>query len=618
MSGGGKGGGEQTTGYRYFFGIHMGIGRGPVDAIHEIRVGDRKAWEGNATGNGTIQIDAYDLFGGEGKEGGIKGALEVMMGGATQTASPGLLAMLGGPLPGFRRMVTAFFDGIIGMNNPYPKPWKFRLNRVLQGWDGPVFAPTLAAVPLTVKRPEDAAAPLPPVNYVKPPAGWTYGTSGGGFGGNGATVNGATVNGGYFHGVGWRRATMMPLYFREGGNGSSNPRPPSPQPPPAGWVVISTEPFIKGHKSGGAYFAAADTPGYYAPPDHAAAIDPVRSDLTTIMGMNAAHIIYECLTNREWGRGLGANRFDTASWEAAAQTLYSEGFGLCLKWVKGGDEIGTFVQSVIDHIGAAMFVDRTTALLKLKLIRGDYDFEELDVYDSESGLIEVRQSGSGVVAKSITGVAVTYRDQLSDEERVVTVNNPAALMAANGAPNVLKKSYPGIATPELATRVAQRDLLAGSTTLKRFTLVFDRRGARIEPGSVIAIKDLSRGIPKTAVRVVTFEEGPLGDGKILINAVQDVFALPDVSYAADVPSNWVAPSGRACVPADQRVIEAPYFMLAGQMSAADLDYTPDDAGFAVVMSAKGNPMNVEYKISVRDTAPTPDDTPPDGSYNCGI
>lgn len=39
---GGKGGG--VSGYRYFFSIHMGICRGPVDELVEIRVGDRRAW----------------------------------------------------------------------------------------------------------------------------------------------------------------------------------------------------------------------------------------------------------------------------------------------------------------------------------------------------------------------------------------------------------------------------------------------------------------------------------------------------------------------------------------------------------------------------------------------
>ncbi len=38
-------------GYSYYFGIHMGLGRGPVDEITHIKVGDKTAWQ-DATGSG--------------------------------------------------------------------------------------------------------------------------------------------------------------------------------------------------------------------------------------------------------------------------------------------------------------------------------------------------------------------------------------------------------------------------------------------------------------------------------------------------------------------------------------------------------------------------------------
>ena len=42
MSGGGST--DYVAGYRYLFGIHMGVCRGPIDELVEIRVGDRTAW----------------------------------------------------------------------------------------------------------------------------------------------------------------------------------------------------------------------------------------------------------------------------------------------------------------------------------------------------------------------------------------------------------------------------------------------------------------------------------------------------------------------------------------------------------------------------------------------
>ena len=82
---------EITTGFRYLFGIHMGVCRGPVDEVCEYRVGDRTAWTGSITANDQHQVDAYDLFGGESGEGGVQGTMDVLMGGADQFATDGLI-----------------------------------------------------------------------------------------------------------------------------------------------------------------------------------------------------------------------------------------------------------------------------------------------------------------------------------------------------------------------------------------------------------------------------------------------------------------------------------------------------------------------------------------------
>ena len=79
-----------VIGYRYYMGIHMGLGRGPVNELVEIKAGGNTAWSGSVTASQQISIDKPKLFGGDKKEGGIQGPLWVMMGEPTQTA-PGKL-----------------------------------------------------------------------------------------------------------------------------------------------------------------------------------------------------------------------------------------------------------------------------------------------------------------------------------------------------------------------------------------------------------------------------------------------------------------------------------------------------------------------------------------------
>ena len=43
---GGGGGGSKTVGYRYSIGLHLVLCHGPVDAVQEIRIGERTASTG--------------------------------------------------------------------------------------------------------------------------------------------------------------------------------------------------------------------------------------------------------------------------------------------------------------------------------------------------------------------------------------------------------------------------------------------------------------------------------------------------------------------------------------------------------------------------------------------
>ena len=113
----------QTVGFRYSFDIHMGLGL-PLDEIVEIRASDKTAWRGSITENGQVRIDAPNLFGGDQGEGGLDGTLDVLFGEEDQGVLPKLAAMLGGIVPAFRGITTAFYSGLVTSMNPYPKSWE--------------------------------------------------------------------------------------------------------------------------------------------------------------------------------------------------------------------------------------------------------------------------------------------------------------------------------------------------------------------------------------------------------------------------------------------------------------------------------------------------------------
>lgn len=470
-----------TVGYRYYMGLHMGVCRGPVDELVSIKVGDRHAWPDSGPGaeiSGRYRISAGSLFGGDKKEGGIDGPMDVMMGVPNQSASDGLLDMLGGPLPGYRGMLTVFYDGLVSAMNPYPKKWAFRVRRILKGWM------------------------------------------------------------------------------------NDNP-----------WYPDRAEIWL------------ADN---------------------TIRAINPAHILYECETNREWGRGLEPGQIDETSFRNAADTLSAEKFGLCLKWARK-DSIESFMQSVIDHAGAVIYTDRGTGLRRIKLIRNDYLVSSLPHFNTDSGLLAVNEASVASLGGALNEIVTTYREPVTNEDRSVRIQNLAGMQAAGGVIHSMSKKYRGIPTAELAMQVSQRDLRTMASGLRRFKLTFDRRAWRLAPGDVIRISEPSRGIYDMVVRIGSVKDGTLTNGQIEIVAIQDVFAFPLGSYQDVLP-----PIARPVEKPEikrTRVFEIPYTWLVANVDRANFKEIEFDAGYLGMVVEKPTPTHGGYDLGVKYGPPSPEDTP---------
>ncbi|MEH6413895.1 phage tail protein [Pseudomonas sp. CGJS7] len=459
---------KQTVGHRYLFGLHMGLSRGPLDEIVEIRVGDREVWKGSITKSGRIFINKPDLFGGDKGEGGIKGTLDVLMGELSQAVLPALAALHGAIGPAFRGVTTQYFDGQIAANNPYPKPWKERVRRALAGWDGAVWYPEKAVV-------------------------WL--------------ANGA------------------------------------------------------------------------------------------VRAMNPAHILVECLTNRDWGRGLNRGLLDDASYRRAADALHAEGFGLCLRWNRQSS-IADFMQVVIDHIGGSQYVDRSTGRVTLKLIRDDYRIEDLPLFDYDSGLLSIEEDEVAAPDGAVNQVIVTWYDPTTDEERQIRVQDLAGIQATGGVASSTV-DYKGLPTADLAARVGMRDLTIACSGLKKLKLRFDRRGGTLAPGSVFCIRDTLRGIERLVLRTGSFDDGRLADGTITVAAVQDVFGLPATVYLEPQHPVWTPPDRNPQPSPNRRLIEASYRDLATTLNAATLTALPADAGAVASVVDQPAGLALNYVLTTR-------------------
>jgi len=621
-----------TVGYRYYLGLHFGLCHGPVDSFGQVDVGDRTAWSGNLTASGSIGIVAPEIFGGDKREGGIVGILDVAMGEPTQMENSYLVSQLGAAIPAFRGILSVIWrGGQVTANNPYVKPWAFRVKRILQGWStGAAWYPEKAEITggtctspglgvlSSIEKNFDANQSTAysdgnlyagvgnysdPNDYAQTPnpliincsatdtliitvrhdgiysawSKWTgYGSGPGDF--HGSTDNPLWNCEFTVKTPGGGETTYLPTYYMtaEAANAAAIAAGPVSLTGSTQYSIWLKDSYL--HNRGGLSIWAT-------------VIDGGTSKLHA--DMNPAHIIYQCLTNSDWGMGYPTSAIDNTSFTAVADTLYAEQFGLSFLWNQQ-ENIENFVQIVLDHIGALLYVRSDTSTFAIKLIRSDYNRAALPIYGSES-MIAASDYQRQAWGETINEITVVYTDTCSGKDVPVTAQDMANIQIQGGVV-AQTRNYPGIRRSELAQRVALRDLQAASTPLARIKLTATRALWQVFPGDVFRLSWPEFDIADVVFRALAVNRGTLQNGEIVIDAVEDVFGLPDNTYLADQPGEWIDPSGNPVAAPYRKLLESPYWDIARNFSAADMAYVDALSGYVETLAARPSSTAVNYRI----------------------
>ncbi|CUZ00522.1 MULTISPECIES: phage tail protein [Serratia] len=319
------------------------------------------------------------------------------------------------------------------------------------------------------------------------------------------------------------------------------------------------------------------------------------ANLRAIHAMNPAHILVECALNRDWGRGLVLGDLDIDSYRIAADRLYDEGFGLCFRYNRQ-DDLNTFVQQVLDHIGAAQYGDLSTGKLTLKLLRDDYDPNTLPLFTYDNGIVGVQDDDSTSADAAPNEIVVTYRDPVTNSEGEVRAQNLGAIQNVGLISESVE--YKAVPTHALGARLAQRDLETRAAGLTRLIINFDRRGGVLTPAGVFRISLPERNIGNMVMRVGKIEEQDTGELKV--TAIQDVFGMPSTSYSSgEQGSTWSPPDKTARPVTDSQLLELPYIVLAATVGPAELAAIPLEAGYLGVMASAPSSAAINYLLQTR-------------------
>ncbi len=271
---------------------------------------------------------------------------------------------------------------------------------------------------------------------------------------------------------------------------------------------------------------------------------------------NPACMLYEILTDQRWGLGLPVGSIDVTGFRAAGVTLKAEGFGLSMLF-DGASTARDMIDEILRHIDALVYSDPSTGLLTLKLIRADYTLGSLPVLDT-TNLVScelVRPAWE----ETRNHVRVRYVDRASDfAERVANAQDLANIQVRAGDVSVEDLDFMGISNGALAQRVAARSLKSESYPIARLELVANRTAHAVRPGDVYKLSWPPLGIVDMVVRLSDPGYGTLTDGRVTMQALEDVFAVTWTGYPAPVATEWVDPFIAPQVLLASRLMETPY------------------------------------------------------------
>lgn len=332
-----------------------------------------------------------------------------------------------------------------------------------------------------------------------------------------------------------------------------------------------------------------------------------------LIGKNAnpAHIIYETLLNSDWGAGYEASNINEATFLSGAETLRNEGFGLSFIWT-GQTALEDFVNEVLQHISASLTFDIPTAKWELKLLRNDYDFQNLrEINPTNAELVSFQRKSWG---ETINEIVLTWVNPENEEEETVTQQDASGFSIQRSAVSDSSKNYPGIRSQSLAWRVAERDLRQEGTPLASVEVEVSLnlwREKALKPGDVVWFNwnetdDDGDVFAEPFVGRVSAVKSPRrGDAGFSVTLVEDIFSYGVVSTADQSPQ-FQSPSQEPVDPPYVYIQDAPYFAIAqagGDAEAQGMEYPTN---FVAILASTGLTDTREIHLNRIVTLPEQD------------
>lgn len=322
-------------------------------------------------------------------------------------------------------------------------------------------------------------------------------------------------------------------------------------------------------------------------------------EIIEVTSVNVAEAIYAGMVDDWGGMGIDPNLIDYDNFVENAELFFTEKNGAAGVLYREKDGKG-FVQELLRQVDAVMGVNPSTNKIILKPLRLDYDPSELPIYGP--GMIESVDNFSQTLwSELVSQVKVGFKDETNDYQDATAVDQDLAVASITGKLKTVSVSMPLVTRPSLATIIAGRELNQLSRPAITATLIFNRKGYKLAPGSVFKWTWPDYNVTAMIMRVKNITSGTDDDITLKVEVARDPYGELYTTFADPVPgiSNPLTTTPEPVEVFDY--YDAPEYLVLN----ADAGFEPDGIGHPSYLMLWPSPANAS---SISVSAYLDDDT----------
>jgi hypothetical protein len=257
-----------------------------------------------------------------------------------------------------------------------------------------------------------------------------------------------------------------------------------------------------------------------------------------VVHANPMNVLYEILTDTDWGASVSTSLIDTTSFIAAATQLHSEGNGFSML-LDNPKQIGKVIEEIERQVDGSLLLDEQTGKYEFLLAREVTDSPDVTPLVDESNCVKLDFSRTSW-EDTMNEVRVPYHDPQKEYAESFAMATDGANFKIQGGSNLTTTmKFPGCKQGSLATKLAWRELRFVSYPLSKITVVVDRTFFALKPTEVIDVTWAPLGISNVRYRVSKIEAGEMENGLIKMDAIEDIFQTEIATFSNPITSRWV-------------------------------------------------------------------------------